>query len=314
MRIGLITSCTNRKRQPAPPQLRARNLGPGSIHVVATDWANRVRGEQSRTRARDLYGGRSFSEAKAASTIAGAALYIVSAGLGLVEADDLIPSYSLTVTGADPDNVLARLVGSVSPKSWWSALCAALQTTRPLTQLVSTKTDHLFILALPRSYFDLIAEEIQALPQEALRRLRIIGLSSIKAHIAPNVSSSVVVYDERLEVAGGSLSGTRSDFVQRAARHFLTTVLPDARVASAQEHNRLVAAQLSPFKAPVRPIRSRLSDDALRAVIREFWDDTGGRVTAGLRLMRRDRQLACEQSRFKRLFWEVAAEKGLRNG
>jgi hypothetical protein len=67
-----------------------------------------------------LYGGRSFREAEAAARSTEAQLMIVSAGLGLVNAETLAPSYSLTLLGSPTDAVLTRISGDAA--DWWRAL------------------------------------------------------------------------------------------------------------------------------------------------------------------------------------------------
>jgi hypothetical protein len=311
MRIALVSSCTNRKKQIPTPELQARNLSQGSLAALADEWVHRVEQADKAISARDLYAGRAFTEALAAAKAGGGDCYMISAGLGLVSVDELVPSYSLTVTGNGEDNVLRKVPdSSAKPAQWWEILNRKLGSVSPVARLIEEQQDRLFILALPSAYLELIGSDLAGVSATARARIRIIGLPTLKKSIPAALQGSFVAYDERLEAADAGRAGTRSDFPQRAARHFISDVLVAAPFASAQEHAAQASVFLDKYARPPVPNRQRYTDDTLKNIIRGLWVESQGRVTNGLRLLRRERQIACEQSRFKRLFWEIAAEKG----
>lgn len=311
MRTILVTSCTNRKKRLAAPFLRARTLTVADISSVAFEWVGRLRGATDMGPARELYAGRAFDESiKAAAS--GADLYVLSAGLGLVSAGASVPSYSLTVVGKDPDNVLLRIAGdgeNRTPSRWWAALTNQLGTAAPLAELVSRSSESVIVLALPKTYLQLVTTDLAALSDAELSRLRIVGVKSSIEGLPARIAASAVVYDERFESAGSGFAGTKSDFAQRVARHFLNDVLSKSPSGSCREHSDIVAEFLAHHLAPVTQHRPRYSDDELKDVIRDLWAEVGGRVTVGLRVLRRGRQIACEQGRFKKLFAEISEEK-----
>jgi hypothetical protein len=313
MRVALISSCTNRKKLVPSPELLARNLPSASLAELARDWTRRVNAATRTVRARDLYAGRAFTETVAAAQTARASCYIVSAGLGLIDIEKEVPAYGLTVAGNDPDSILRKVLeGQTKPRDWWAALNAALGHNQPLRNLIEHQTDCLVVIALPSSYMELIADDLGDVAGAAISRIRIIGLPSLRRSIPGAAATAFVPYDERLESAHTGAAGTRSDFPQRAARHFIASILSqtNALTESSAQHAVRVSDFLAKFSRPSIPARERYSDDMIKDVIRAIWDESQGRVTNGLRLLRRKRQIACEQSRFKRLFWEVAAEKG----
>jgi hypothetical protein len=314
MRVALVSSCTHRKKLAPSQELLARTLPESSLLALAQEWTRRLSLADKKIPARDLYAGRAFTEVLAAKDASNADLYVISAGLGLLEVSQHVPAYSLTVVGADEDNVLSKVSGErVKPKQWWAALSSALGRERPLTSLIEESKDHLFVFALPSTYLDLVAEDIAGVTANAAKRIRIVGLPSLAKAIPKSLASNLIAYDERLEATNSGMAGTRSDFPQRAARHFVTSVLssPNSATDSAQSHAVRASEFLAGFERPQIPSRERHSDDMLKNVIRGMWPETQGRVTNGLRLLRRGRGIACEQSRFKRLFWEVASENGV---
>lgn len=309
MRVALVSSCTNRKKLAATSELQARNLPEGSADSVAGEWVKRLGAARQRVEAKKLYAGRAFTEVLAAHPTLTGGGYILSAGLGLVALEERAPGYSLTVAGRDPDNILRKIAGqSPSSSDWWQALTGELGASWPLSRLIQDSSDTLFILALPSTYLELVQEDLGQLSRGAVSRLRIIGLPSLRRSLPESIRGSLISYDERLEADSG-WTGTRSDFPQRAARHFLSAILPASESDSIDEHASRVSDFLSRLSRPATPIRQRHTDDALREIIRDMWDESEGRVTNGLRLLRREKKIACEQSRFKRLFWEVAEEK-----
>lgn len=310
MRVALVSSCTNRKKLKVPDDLRARNLPEGTLEFVAREWASRVEGAPGAIKAKDLYAGRAFTEVLASRPFAEGGCYIVSAGLGVIELEEAAPAYSLTVVGRDPDNVLRKIATDciVHPRDWWRILVHKVGVGQSLVDIVEHNEGTLFVLALPSTYLKLLEEDLLALSEEAVARTRIIGLPSLRKLLPESIQSSLITYDERFEAAGVGLGGTRSDFSQRAARHFLSFVLPGCASRSASDHRDQVSRWLRDFSRPITPKRQRYDDEDLKKIIREMWDETKGLVTIGLRMLRRERNIACEQSRFKRLFREVAEE------
>jgi hypothetical protein len=120
------------------------------------------------------------------------------------------------------------------------------------------------------------------------------------------LQSSVLPYDERLEGLDG-YAGTRSDFPQRALRHFVEVVrghtLP---LEQAREH---VRAAMAALRKPVLPERQRKSDEEIIALLRQHWQRLNGSATALLRYLRDDALVACEQSRFRTLRQLVLVEQ-----
>lgn len=89
----VITSCTNRKRKPVPAGLHFSELSEGDLESVAKSWCTLLSRAPAEYEAAEIYGGRSFQDSVRAATELRAKLLIVSAGLGLIEASQKVPSY-----------------------------------------------------------------------------------------------------------------------------------------------------------------------------------------------------------------------------
>lgn len=287
----VISNCSKRKRVSLDPALRASALTEGSTEAVAVQWAERVRVADAITAAKNLYGGRAFVEATDAARAVEGRLLIVSAGLGLIDADTLVPAYSLTTTRRDPDCVLDKTGGSAT--AWWFAI----EKTSPVrTAALETETG-LILAALPAAYLAMVADAWSAWPAERLSRLRLFTKERPPAG-SPALEAAWMPYDDRLDAVGASHSGTQGDFAQRALRHFVS-MDSDGQLDA---DRRAVSAALEGLTAREIPVRTRMTDSEITRIIEKDWDLVGGRSAAMLRRLRDDLVVACEQSRFQGLF------------
>jgi hypothetical protein len=292
VKLLVVTNCTNRKR-PAPTRdLMARSLAMGDAISVARAWWERVEATLDHARARDVYKGRAFAEAVRVAEVLDTQIWIVSAGLGLFNADDAIPSYSLTISPGFEDTVLYK--ANCTPQAWWRALSSiGRRSDWPDADLV--------LLALSGPYLAMVAPDLSNWPQDRRDRLRIFSGAS-PADIDSSLRSQVMPYDGRLDDRKGPIRGTQADFAQRAMRHFAETVLPASRGASTAEHLAAVETALSGLRKPERPDRTKLPDAEIIELIQEHWMAVGGRSGRMLRRLRDELGVACEQGRFKSLF------------
>src|SRR5262245_12405447 len=97
MRLIAITTCTDRKQLPIPPELSVSQLPAGSQVAVASEWRTRITAARALKVATEVYGGRSFQEATIAARVGRAEFRVISGGLGLVRGDEEIPGYSLSL-------------------------------------------------------------------------------------------------------------------------------------------------------------------------------------------------------------------------
>ncbi|ANM09216.1 hypothetical protein AMK05_CH00787 [Rhizobium sp. N324] len=302
---AFLTACTQRKRFTPSPFLCARNLTGGAFQDVLDAWKGRLAEVESSSRAKDLYCGRSFAEARKAAQIAKADLHIVSAGLGLIHFEQPVPSYDLTVSKGSPDYILGKLNDDKTESDWWSALGGA----KALHE-VFDRTECLIIIALPSPYLRMIAPFLSELPESTCKRIRIVGGRDARG-LRPILESARLPYDDRLDGPQSFLRGTKSDFASRALRHFAEVVLSKAPLETAETHAKQVELALAAWRPPVTKVGVRVSDTDLKSVLREHWYRAGGRTTKLLRLLRDEMNIACEQKRFARLAAEVREERTL---
>lgn len=305
--ITVLTNCTNRKRRPALPSLRARTLPTGDLVAASEEWVSRLGDAKYQFAACDLYCGRAVTETLQAGQAAGADVAFVSAGLGIVEQYQEVPAYSLTVSPGFPDSVCDRITGQYDAASWWKALTKAQRVERPLAQFIENRRSLLTLVAMPSSYLGMVAHELADLPPKSLRTVRIIGPRR-REEIDERLRNNWLPYDARLDSPKTGMNGTASDFPHRALRHFVLNVLPKNKGGSSECHADAVEKALSKFKPYVRPRGQSTSDDDVISAIVTVWKKHSGRRSSILRELRSELNIACEQSRFRKLADEVEAK------
>lgn len=301
MRVALVTNCTNRKA--LPPSVSARAIKGRTLSAFLTEWQAKILRAPADMHARDLYLGRGFQEAKRAwdhaQKLGEADLFIASAGLGIINADDKAPSYSITVSPQGEDSVIARL-DIADSKDWWTSL-----TARRRGLLARCADADLIVVALSAPYLHMMRHELAAIATAAPKRLRIIARNDPGAEL-PDLSRFWISYDTRLNGAKSPYAGAESDFSQRALRHFVEHILSQSPRGSFSSHAEGAAIALAGMSRPRRVTRLRLDDNKIVRLMRKI----GASVGAGrmLRILRDEHNVACEQTRCSTLFKEAFPE------
>jgi hypothetical protein len=295
---AIVTSCTQRKSGEVRVDLR-QLPDAGGLTTLANAWQRLVATAPSASTAATLYVGRSISDTAAVASHLSARWYVVSAGLGLIPADRTVPSYDCTVSpGSELSDRLARLRATAA--DWWTALTA--QHPRPLSRLIAQGPT---LLALPSSYLRMVLQDLLHVSTAEAEHLRIFTSTAGAASVPDRLAASVMPYDDRLESVP-SYSGTRSDFAQRALRHFVLEL--DAAALSREEAGAKVSAALVRRPRPSRSKGTRLSDEEIRQTLLKQWTRHEGRSTRLLRYLRDEAGICCEQKRFSRIWQSLAAE------
>jgi hypothetical protein len=299
---AVIVPCTRRKFVRASDDGMAVSLPSGSQRQVETAWQELLRKLTPACPAGSLYAGRGFQLAREAATNARCKLFIISAGLGVIPATRLVPAYGLTIVGDGPESVRPKINGRLDPAAWWRVASVGPFAV-DIRESFSERTDLPVLLSLTRPYAQLVSSAIESLPDTALDRLRIFG-AGLGRVLPGRVTSQIIPYDARLDAV---MPGTKSDFSQRALLHFVSLGLPSLPNANVDEHRAWVNDILAGQSAPFTSARKRSSDEYLMDVIQRHLRETQS-VSKLLRIVRDREGIACEQSRFRKLY-DVALER-----
>lgn len=304
MEAVIVTSCTARKRGVRRPLSLDRSMMGPCLASTAERWRTALRQQSLRVAAADLYAGRSFVEARRTAASAGGLLFVVSAGLGLVAAEDQVPGYNLTAASKEGGLNAALAAHSATAADWWTALCEG----NGLARLLRQHPKAILLMALPSSYIRMVSADLATVSKEDAARLRILTSPAGRKELPEVATSAALPYDERLESVP-QYAGTRADFPQRALRHFVETV--NGHLHSLEAGRQLVEEALATRGVPQSPTRTRLSDKGIRELIRSNWRKYDGQSAKLLRFLRDDALVACEQGRFASLWRSIRDEQGV---
>lgn len=296
----ILTNCTNRKRGTVSSKLSAHSLPKGTYKEVSSEWVRRIQAAPKNAAAQRLYCGRAVTETLQAARTLNAQVAFVSAGLGIVRAEEAVPAYTLTASGHGADNIGSRLTESYSPARWWDALMRAQRETHALARVIEAQGPSLILVALPASYLQMVGEALTALSPRQRQSLRILGPRRAE-EVPAALRSQWLPYDDRLDNPGSGFNGTTADFPHRALRHFVTHLPADRLRRPAAEHHEAVEGWIGALKPYVRPRGATATDEQVLAVIDGLWDRFAGHRTRILRQLRAHSGVACEQGRFRRL-------------
>lgn len=303
----IVTNCTARKRSRELPVSSAEIRNVNSVHDLARSWVRLAQGRASAARAADLYGGRSFRDAAVAAESCQGDLFIVSAGFGLVSSTAALPNYALTVSHGAGSIASQLKQFNASPADWWRALCVEIGSPAPVSQLVRQRPAAVVLIALPSSYLRMVAPELSILSTHELSRLRLFTSLAGLGVLEPRAADCVLPYDDRLSGLRGH-AGTRTDFPQRALRHFVEVL--HGHQLPLQEGKAAVIRALSRHKPPERQVRARATDDEICSAIRSLSASGIRSASTLLRRLRDEQGIACEQGRFRSLWQQVQQERG----
>jgi hypothetical protein len=307
MRAPLIlTNCTSRKRLSAEAVTLPADTVAATIDGVARDWLATYSAAPKVRRVRDLYMGRSFSDAYKAARHVEGELFVVSAGLGLVHEDEEAPSYD--VTFADATNPLARTLADKgwSSSDWWQALNAVRMGNGPLSRLVVERSPRLVMLALPSGYLEMLVPDLLTLDPGRRELLRIFSSTTGVSTLPAELRRFALPYDDRLESLSGH-DGTRTDFPQRAMRHFVEEL--QGHHVDLEAAKERVADALKGLSPRQTPSRTKRSDSEIADVLRKQWSQYKGSSSQLLRYLRQEAHIACEQKRFRGIWQGLKAEQ-----
>jgi hypothetical protein len=296
----IVAPCSAQKRFPVPPELDGSSIRARSVTAYARQWTRRIGNAAAVAPASEVYSGAGLIAARRAAAVCSGRLLFVSAGLGTVWSDQSIPSYNLTVSYSGP-GPFSTTPSPHLPAQWWAALNQHCHDGAPLAAQLPRQRGAI-VVALPRSYLSMVHDDLCQLPPATLARTRIITTSDVE--LDPRLRTQAIHYDARLNGLGGEFSGAMASLVQRGALHFVGQVLGDGRLKSIEAERRRVFALLQALPAPNFPKRKKMTDAGITDMIFERSPPLSFTASGALRALR-ERGIACEQSRFERLFVEV---------
>lgn len=310
-RLHIIVSCTDRKRLQVPEALRLGGLRGLPPELRFPAWWSALQADTSQQLpAEELYIGAHWSVARklpGAARAAGfdARLWVVSAGYGLVPSTARLHAYSATFSRGEADSVVARGEATgEAPQRWWQALTRIQgpdpSAPRSLAALARASPGARLMLVCSAHY-------LWALEADLLEALDTMGdpdrLLLISGEPGPGPEAIRRCWIPSSAAFQQLLGGARTSLHVRLALRLLEDAPTRGLDSSAlRAWYRALAAELPP--APW-PRRRQATDARVRSFIARALRRKPGLGHTPLLRAFRARGNACEQSRFKRLFFTM---------
>lgn len=295
----VITNCTSRKScRGAVLSLSPADLQQPLDQVMET-WSALLAKAPRNIQSGALYQGRSFSDAKVVADEMNSHLYVISAGLGVIRSDELVPNYNLTISEGQGSIASALSRCNASSRDWWSLLTGSSGPAKSIRDAFDWTQSISVYVALPSTYLKMVERDLLTLSSSQRECVRIFTSVSGQQMLSDSLRKICMPYDDRLE-GHGVYAGTRADFAQRAMRHFVEELR--AQNLSSEEARTLVMQSLKVLTKPILPKRARRTDEEIIALIAKNWDRFNGHQGQLLRYLRDEALISCEQSRFRGLW------------
>ena len=309
--VHVFVACTNRKSRKVKADLRLRSVQ-RDFSKRAPSWINRISGVAGEVPAADLYSGESWFVARELrDDLDGlCSLWALSAGFGLVHADDLLVSYSATLSAGHPDSVF-RSGDQIDPthaiRRWWSSVSDWAGPTngsrqRSIESVAAADPDSAMAVCVGRAYLAGVADDLAKATTQLSdpQRLMIFGSGGCPD---PRLANSWIQVPAKIRQ---SVGGSLASLSMRAARHVLALGQPTVLNAYSARSALSTLTQSLDELPQIR--RRRLTDDEIVTwITAEARRSPCLTKTTALRKLRNSGR-ACEQSRFGDLFDESAGD------
>jgi len=310
--VNLIVTCTRRKTLATPPHRRMSDVNARDITRRFQEWVKRLtEGNDDTLPAHALYAGDHWSITRnlVQSADAGARPvngWICSAGYGLIGMDTAVRSYAATFSHDNRDSVTKKLPGRTAAVEWWEQLChwrgPEPGRLRRLAEVARHRPDAVMLVVGSPAYIGAVSDDLVAARAELADPERLIIISAGLTNLPP-LDEHLLPCDARMQK---SLGGALMSLNIRMAREVLThNPKGDLRIGRLRTRYKALLARQPDL---VSFDRAPLDDDQVRDFIRKALKvDRTLRHTPLLRSLRAIGR-ACEQKRFRALWYEVRRE------
>jgi len=315
--IHILAACTERKRILVPERLQLRTVSATDTVGRAKSWWHRLQKHRGQSvRASELYAGGHWSVIRALPDVArqqgfNSKEWVISAGYGLSSTNDNLHPYSATFTGSHPDSVTNQLTDKLPRKTvlqkWWNTLSALQEERRakPLSiQTLARKSPKaIFVIIASPDYLLAMEEDILSALQLLETPNQILIISSPSEALSSTLNNHLIPSVAQLQpVVGGALCSLHARVALMIFQHASKWEL---RADLLRRKFKKIAASNSVL---MRYDRVRVTDAKVTIFIRERLKRVPHLSCTSLLTELRENGIACEQNRFKELYWAEREE------
>lgn len=268
------TSCTKRKKQ-KPQQILNRDDNLISLE----DWlVNKNDPSLPLYKAKNLYCGELWTNVLKINENVDDT-YVISAGLGLVNIEDKIPSYAITYCH---QNFKVNTIKQ--PEIWWSTLCNSNKFS--IKDNVKKYPNKIHIFAVGATYFQAISNTIPDNPN--------VWIVTSKNKESEKYKDKCIFTSINFRYATG---GSDVTINTRAAKTII-----ESKITDINEARRLILDIEDKGKHKTRPVRKKYTDEQMLRVIFKVKEKKPDISYTTLLNHLRKNNIACQDARLSRLF------------
>ena len=295
----LIANCSASKRGKVTEGLQLRNLPRSPLPIRFDAWIRAIEAHQDLVPAVDLYKGAHWQNIRAclpALSSFDSELWIVSAGLGLIEKDTLVPPYSATFSRRVPDSVGENIEMA---RDWWELLGqrnARLGFPKSLTELHSRSPEAVFLFCLSSPYVAVLLPELEVLSAVASSRIAVFS-AGFDQKSQPD---TLMPLNARFQ---SHVGGSRGSLNSRVLLDVIKELpLDELNPIGMRKYLATIAETLPPLQKFAR--RPLIDREIQEQIARHLKHHRQASASSTLRAFR-DQGFACERSRFHHLFKSI---------
>jgi hypothetical protein len=325
MTLNLIITCVSQKRSKKEHSILDPDIKTGSIENVFDQWQSVLsKSALKPMKALELYKGNLWNAYRDAwgiinNRIEDSKLWILSAGYGLINANEKIIPYNITFQ--DPRNgvpsILAKIKNAAETDSrrgilqkWWELLSKSNnRNPASLMELIAKSgSDEYFLLVLGKDYLEAAFRDLKESIKKAKDPQKILVISNnVNDPLAKRLGKNWLFADGRFV----NLPRSNNTLVNaKIAKEILWHMFNEQQGLSwwsSANFNKFLKFRSSTLPEPKKPIRKPSTDKEVKTFVKNALKD---KEVSFSRLHRsyRDSGRACEYGRFKSLYHEVKNE------
>ena len=259
------------------------------LKKLSSEWVKSVNKTSPLCLGRNLYSGGGFR--KLVKSLGDENFFIISAGLGLINSVDNIPSYECTVAEGKKGSIGNHLKEKLDVKEWWNYLVKT-KYSRGLIYENINEYD-LILFSLTSDYLRMVSEDLNKMTKKFY-----IFTGNKDLAIKLGFEKNLMPYTEVFDGPDGNLRGTNRDFPQRTHVDFLNRL---KKYNNFNEAYKSVEIDMKQWSAPIKHNNAKKTDEEILSLI-QFHENKYVKVSDLLHFFRHELKVACEEKRFKTLY------------
>lgn len=270
----------------------------GSVNQRFHWWRNAIEKQISTLPARDRYAGDAWSQVLCAAEHPKIppSLWVVSAGVGFIPSDHGIPNYSATFANNELDSVASHREEKIE---WWNRLVSWRRESNSIgcvTDLALQNPNSVFLIALSSNYLDVIKNDI-LYARKALSSTNNLLVISSGTKKSQFLGDSLLPIDAKFENLVG---GARSTLNSRMLRYIVQQ--NEGEQISASKVSESLRALSGGIENIRKFDRLQLTDGQIYEFVKNESNQNNAHSASALLRRLRDKGMACEQKRFRRIY------------